>query len=396
MSRPPRVDPFTAATNFIRNEDLSALTNHLRSHPDLITATNDGNESLVHQAAASGNKEILQYLIHMGGDPARSSWGMTPLDYAIWNDQLETTEALVGSGAIPSDATLIVAQRKANNNILKTLSNKALFDLISPSNSQPLEQAIHCWFNGDFDDLKEIVGKRRLEKLEYRHDQTLLHRAAMQGNVDVIETLIAAGFDMNQCDVHGNTAIYYAFVFNRLEAVAALTRLGAKPEGLPNLTETWHHSRIHQEGTDVSDGAIKGVLTASHEPNPCNKNQCMIYTTPPAEFTWFYRTILSNSHNADLRIIWFDSFALFDGRWYPGNVKNRPLGSGDFSMWYGDEQLSQRWNGIIEQGSSARCEINWHCSDHADCGLHKWAYRATDDNGKHYYAEAVLESVPIN
>lgn len=143
----------------------------------------------------------------------------------------------------------------------------------------------------------------------------------------------------------------------------------------------------------------KAVLNAGKElglppPNPSNVHESILYAKPPCEQMWFYQTQVHNPLDVALRIVWFDAFGEWEGQWYPGNVKERPLNGLDFSQWYGDGDRPLK-QGVIGPGQTARCDVNWHCGwDGQHPNRHKWAYRAVTEDGSAFYGEAIIESAP--
>lgn len=59
--------------------------------------------------------------------------------------------------------------------------------------------------------------------------RTLLHLAIQGGNVAVIQAVIKAGVDVNQCDKDGSAPLHYASNFNNLPAIKFLLEQGANP-----------------------------------------------------------------------------------------------------------------------------------------------------------------------
>jgi ankyrin repeat protein len=60
-------------------------------------------------------------------------------------------------------------------------------------------------------------------------DDTLLHLTARRGALDDIQTLVAAGADINIIGDLGNTPLHSAAMTGQLDAVKLLLKLGANP-----------------------------------------------------------------------------------------------------------------------------------------------------------------------
>ena len=135
-------------------------------------------------------------------------------------------------------------------------------------------------------------------------------------------------------------------------------------------------------------------LVATHTPNPCAVHSSPDFKESPFPTMWYYRTELRNTTDRSLQIVWFEGYyETEDGVWHPNNVLNRPLGGEDFAAWYTEGVPCPA--GVIPPGATAVCDPNWHGSEQAHSSRIKWAYAATDPDGRVQYAEAVLTSVSI-
>jgi hypothetical protein len=177
--------------------------------------------------------------------------------------------------------------------------------------------------------------------------------------------------------------------------VELLEKLGADTT-MPISAEIHdRYSVVHDDGNPPVEGAIINKLVARHIPNPSNIHWSIIYPKNPLDdiYMWYYKTEVINTTDKPLQIIWFDHFYFHEKKWYPGNVKERPLTGYDFSGWYGD--LQTIIDGLIPPQKTATCDLNWHGFEHPETNPRKWAYRAVDPDGNEYYAEAIIEASPI-
>lgn len=106
---------------------------------------------------------------------------------------------------------------------------------------------------------------------------------------------------------------------------------------------------------------------------------------------WYYRTEVRNTTDSPLRVVWFEAYSRALGRWSAGNIKGRTLTHADFREWYSDEDGLLE-DGSIPPGGAAICSVNWHGSRRPWASRTKWAFKALDQSGNEYYAEA--EVVP--
>ena len=137
------------------------------------------------------------------------------------------------------------------------------------------------------------------------------------------------------------------------------------------------------------------ALIVTHSPNPSNKNTSEYFPNPPYPYTWYYRTEVKNNSDRELKVIWFEGYGEENGHWYSNNVLNRTLRNDVFMRWYGDERAERVEAEWLKPGESRACDPNWH-ADYTPSGHRvKWAFIAIDRYGNDYFAEAVIESVPI-
>lgn len=376
----------------VQSEDR-VLNGALAADASLANSQNRQAESLLHQAAALGNMAAIDALLSAGADINHAAWSSTPLDFALWNNEIAAAEHLIHCGAAVSEGTLVLVNRKNEAGAYAALG-APLIDLICGSADGVVRAALNAVLRADRTAVNACVQRQPslLEPVLHRN-RTLLHQAASQGELGIVEDLIKAGAALDSQDDVGRSPLLLAYAYGRIQAQALLIQLGANPLDLPDLRPIAHFSRSHRMGEDVADGASIESLNAHHTPNPCDQFETMIYAKKPAPYAWFYRSVLENHTAEPLRIVWFEHFAAWEDHWYPGNVKGRPLSGLDFTIWYGDSDGNPNWDGWIAPGAAARCEVNWHTSHEPTSGLHKWAYRAAGASGRRHYAEAIMTSV---
>ncbi len=95
----PSVDIHEAA----RTGNIEAVKQHLDAETDVDVRSFIAKETPLHEAAASGHKEIVELLIAKGADvnatPLHKELNSTPLDYAASSGHKEIAELLIAAGA---------------------------------------------------------------------------------------------------------------------------------------------------------------------------------------------------------------------------------------------------------------------------------------------------------
>jgi hypothetical protein len=182
--------------------------------------------------------------------------------------------------------------------------------------------------------------------------------------------------------------IYIGSHDNRLYAICGTSSIADTP---------WPMFRHDQQHTGQLT-LLRDGLIVTHTPNPCDVHTHPSFAENPFKYMWYYRTEVQNISQTPLQIIWFAGYSWVNGNWISGNITGQSLDSNDFENWYTDsEDGFIPENGVIPTGKTAVCDPNWTGSttDPSGGGKTKWAYIATDPYGCGYYAEAVVDLVPI-
>jgi hypothetical protein len=103
---------------------------------------------------------------------------------------------------------------------------------------------------------------------------------------------------------------------------------------------------------------------------------------------WFYRTEVKNNTKSPLKVVWFEGYLEYHGKWRAANILGHTMRSEDFSSWYTEGANIQ--HGIIPPGETAVCDVNWHGSDSKEYINMKWSYILVDDKGNDYFIEKIV------
>nr|XP_054774564.1 serine/threonine-protein phosphatase 6 regulatory ankyrin repeat subunit B-like [Lytechinus pictus] len=156
------------------------------------------NRISLHQPASHDGLDNLQSLVQQGFDiNSCDEKGWTPLDYAIQNHKCEVIDYLLTNGA------------KANQ-------GRDESPLYMPSKLSPWE-AVHVLF---------LRGIKSVNAESHR-GQIPLHAAAATGRIQVVETLIQNGSNLNKTDIDGMTPLHAAVQNGHLEVLKYLKWKGA-------------------------------------------------------------------------------------------------------------------------------------------------------------------------
>lgn len=247
----------------VREEDLSLLQKLLdRSRSQrskLIGSTKRLNVnfqdasgmSALHQAALSGNVDIMRLLLDHGAvvDIADSK-NMRPLHYGSWQGHDGLVELLllhhadVNQPASDGNTPLHLASEHGHFCVVrKLLEAGADATLTNHHHRTPLDVA--CEFGRirvvelllDSPTVQSLIDATpQLDNLDNERT-TCLHLAARNGHVDIIKLLLEAGVDINRQTLQG-TCLHEAAMFGKTEVVALLLSSGVDVNRLNSYEQT--------------------------------------------------------------------------------------------------------------------------------------------------------------
>jgi len=268
------------------DKDITILL--LRAGVDPNMGDAEGKTAL-YWASKKGHKELLQTLLDskLTNINHKSPWGMTALHEAARGGYVEAAETLLNSGAdinaldVDDRTPLYWASERGHANVVKLLlDRKANPLLLDQDRRSPLHRAARyghtdvvkilveqgripvdvqdtlqetplCWsvLNGHIDTTKILLSLGA--KLEYlkRGNHSIFHEIAAKGEDEMIAFLTSKGYNVNEKDNEGRTALDYAAVGGKGTTVKVLLNKGA-------LEQT-----ANKGGKDPLDYAIAGRNT---------------------------------------------------------------------------------------------------------------------------------------
>ena len=220
-----------------RRGDLAALRSLLADKSD-INKPGPNGRTVLHEAALACQLGSAQVLVEAGADRlARDRRGNTPAMLSLRCTDPSVRNSLFHAllTPLPSDQ----ADQKGSFSLLNAVSNGQVsvvsmllkmgagVDESDADGYRPLD--IAC-LKGNAPIARLLLDHGAQFKTPSRAGATALHYAAVGGNAEVVEMLIARGSEVDALDrENGDTPLYNAASFGRLQAARSLWRHGADP-----------------------------------------------------------------------------------------------------------------------------------------------------------------------
>ncbi|XP_062593371.1 ankyrin-2-like [Saccostrea cucullata] len=196
----------------------------VNTYPDLLNVTDNNGQNALHDAAWSGNVEILKFLLDKGSDinSARKD-GKTVLHLCCLNSKIDMCKYLVNTYPFLLDVTdidggnaLHDAAWSCNVEILKFLLGKGL-DIKCTRNDG--STVLHlCCLNSKIDMCKYLVNTYPfLLDVTDNNGQNALHDAAWSGNVEILKFLLDKGSDINIARKGGKTVLHQCCLNSKID-----------------------------------------------------------------------------------------------------------------------------------------------------------------------------------
>lgn len=210
----------------IYDNDTASMDSLLAKGFDINTM-NENGENAVNVAIASGNFNVLKYLIDKGANlNSTSDTGIPPLSQAIIEYNKQAIDILLNSkkvdmyyvwGEMWNGSPLYIACSKANVYALEKMVEHGA-DLnydFSEYNAVPLvHYALSYKQFIKIEDYRELIAFLILNKADINaknnQGQTPLMVALKNGDIDAFNALTAGGADVTIKDNNGKTALFYA------------------------------------------------------------------------------------------------------------------------------------------------------------------------------------------
>ncbi len=214
--------------------ELIQIKELLEKQPGLINDKDRDGFTLLHLAAYSGDREVVEFLIEKGAriSEEATSCAFTPLFLASLRGHGEIVGLLLAKGAPVATkdnkgrSPLHIAAMHGHKDLMSLLiQHGAEINLKDDVGMTPLHTTAYC---GQKETASLLVSKGAFVKLQDSSGQTALHLASFYGDKDIVELLIGEGVDVNERDYRGETALHIAAFCGHKDVVELLVEFGAK------------------------------------------------------------------------------------------------------------------------------------------------------------------------
>lgn len=235
----------------------------LLEHKATVDARDENDSTLLYEAIASGNTDMTQLLISHGADvDARDRLGNSPLHNAARFKNLDIVEVIfegcAGANIRNSynSTPLHAAIESGNLDIAQFLIDRgAYINALDRRGDSLLHKAVQ---SKKLDVVEFIINEGYVADVDVRNifRVTPLHRAAEDGNIDIVQLLISRGANLNARDCNGYSPLHLAVRYQRLDVVEILLEDCADVDVLDAYNWTPLHEAVERRNLDIIKSLI--------------------------------------------------------------------------------------------------------------------------------------------
>ena len=247
----------------------------LKAGADPNIADGDGNTWLHHSIIGESKGEVLQMIINHGAQVnATNKMGDTALMIASGKGNVDGTNVLLEAGADPNitdaneDSCIHISMLGFyKRQVLQTVINHGV--KVNDTNKQSYTALMIASLNGNIDGIKVLLEAGADPNIADVNGYNCLHFVVFQGcSIDVLQTIIDHGVDVNATNKMGHTALMIASGKGNIDGANVLLKAGTDPSiGDANGNIWLHHSIIG----DCKREVLQKIIYRNSQVNATNK-----------------------------------------------------------------------------------------------------------------------------
>jgi ankyrin repeat protein len=278
------------------------------------TSLNEGNfrgQTPLHFACERGHPEVVTRLLDAGADiEAKDMIGRTPLMVTARSRNMEIAKDLIKRGADINAGVRRGPVTYTTLSVTAMYGFKDLVDLLidkeASISKDTLEATLSFAVQMGHPRLFEYVRKKGLDlaalKLKER-DPGFVYPAAAGGSVEIMESLLELGLDLDQKDKDGWTPLHVAAAEGKIKMIEFLIARGLDQDARNIKGETAYHVALSAEATEAANFLKKAGADTSAPRFPELKGPYMGQKPPGTQPEMFMPGIVSGHYNAHSSIV---------------------------------------------------------------------------------------------